>query len=387
MAVVSQGRPQRRAPQTIQVARVRGVPVVVSPSWLLIGALLTFIYGPLVRAIVPDLSKPTSYLVALGFAVLFALCILAHELGHTLVSIALGYSVRRVVLFLLGGLSEIEGEPRRARDELLISAAGPLVSVLLTGVFIGGYVLSPDDSIVGVLTLLLAYSNGLLAVFNLLPGLPLDGGRLLRAGVWGFGAKPTTGTFVAGWTGRVLAIGLAASGLLIDRTSAGFTSGLLTLVLAAYLWSGASQAIKVADLLRTLPQVRIADLLRPGMLVPSDLSVSEALDRLWRFQARGLVLTDSADRPNAIVDELRIGAVPMNRRAWTPVHEVSRALEPGLIVPVDIAASDLLDRMQATPAHEYLAVDADGRPAGIIAAVDFARRLQQRGARPSGVHT
>lgn len=359
------------------------MPVVVSPTWLIIGGLLTAIYGPLVRGLVPDVSKPVAYLAALGFAVAFALCILAHELGHTLVSLALGYSVTRVVLFLLGGLSEIEGEPRRARDELLIAAAGPLVSVVLTGAFAGGYLLSPDNSIVQVLLLMLAYSNGLLAAFNLLPGLPLDGGRLLRAGVWGFGANSSTATLVAGWTGRVFAVALAASGLLIDRTSAGFTSGLLTLVLAAYLWAGASQAVKVADLQRLLPDVRVTDLLRPGVLVPSDISVAEALDRLWRFQARGLVLTDTADRPNAIVDEMRLGAVPPERRAWTPLREVARPLEPGLIVPVDIAAAELLDRMQATPAREYLAVATDGSPAGIIATVDFARRLQHRpGNRP-----
>ncbi|MBE7190062.1 site-2 protease family protein, partial [Jatrophihabitans endophyticus] len=364
-----------------QLARIRGVPVVVSPSWLIIGVLLTVIYGPLVHDLVPHVSTSVAYAAAFGFAVLFALCILAHELGHTLVSMALGYSVQRVVLFLLGGLSEIEGEPRRARDEVLISAAGPLVSVVLCGAFVGGYELSPHDSLVQVLTLLLAYSNGLLAVFNLLPGLPLDGGRLLRAGVWGFGAESTTGTLVAGWTGRVLAVALAASGLIVDRTSAGFTSGLLTLVLAAYLWTGASQAIKVAELTRELPGVHVAELLRPGMLVPSDLSVAEALDRLWRHRARGLVLTDSSDRPSAIVDEQRIGAVPMERRAWTPVHEVARPLEPGLIVPADIGAADLLDRMQATPAREYLAVAADGSPAGIIATVDFARRLQHHSKR------
>lgn len=368
------GEPSRR---TLQLARIRGVPVVVAPSWLLIGLLLTVIYGPLVHDFVPGIGREASYAAAFGFAVLFALCILAHEMGHTLVSTFLGYPVRRVVLFLLGGVSEIEGEPKRPRDELLISAAGPVVSVLLTGAFFGGYVAAPDRSLPEILLLLLAYSNGLLALFNLLPGLPLDGGRLLRAAVWGFGASSTTGTLVAGWTGRVFAVALAASGLIIDRTSAGLASGLLTLVLAAYLWTGASQAIKLADLLRVLPSVHVAEFLRPGMLVPADMSVAEALDRLWRAQARGLVLVDAAEQPSAIVDETRISSIPLDRRPWTPVREVARTLEPGLMVPVDIAAKDLLDHMQRVPAREYLAVDEAGRPAGIIATVDFAKLLRQ----------
>lgn len=373
-------KPNWLQPRTVQLVRVRGVPVVVSPTWLLIGALLTVSYGPLVRDFVPGITNGAAYLAAFAFAVVFALCILAHELGHTLVSMALGYSVTRVVLFLLGGVSEIDGEPRRARDEFLIAAAGPLVSIVLTGVFFGGWLATPDGTVVHVVLLLLAYSNGVLAAFNLLPGLPLDGGRLLRSGVWGFGASATTGTLAAGWTGRVLAVVIAASGLIIDRTSAGLLSGLLTLILAAYLWSGASQAIKLAGLLRMLPGVRVVDLLRPGMLVPADVSVAEALDRLWQHRARGLVLIDSAQRPSAIVDEQRIGAVPPERRAWTPVREVARPLEPGLIVPVDIAANELLDRMQSTPATEYLVVDSAGRPAGIIATIDFAHRLQQRPA-------
>ncbi len=218
----------------------------------------------------------------------------------------------------------------------------------------------------------------MLAAFNLLPGLPLDGGRLLRATVWGFGAAPTTGTRIAGWVGRVVAVGVAVTGLVVDRTSAGFAAGLISLVLAAYLWAGATQSIKLAGLLQRLPALDVQALLRPGLTVAPGTSVAEALDRVWAGHARGIVLLDGADRPSAIVDEARIGAVPPERRPWTPVSEVSRPLEPGLVLPEGLDAKELLERMQSTPAHEYLVVDAGGAPAGIIAAVDFARGLQGR---------
>jgi CBS domain-containing protein len=173
-----------------------------------------------------------------------------------------------------------------------------------------------------------------------------------------------------------VATAVAIFGLVVDRTSAGFGAGLLSIALAAYLWVGATQSLKAAELLGRLPEVDIETLLRPGLLVPPDLSVAEALRRAWTGNARGLVLLDSDDRPSAIVDELLIGSVPPERRAWTQVSDVARPLEPGLMLPVGIDARTLLDRMQALPAREYLVVSPDGAPAGIIATADFARRLK-----------
>lgn len=359
-----------------RLGRFRGVPVLVAPSWLLIAGMLTIIYGPVVQQAVPSVSASTAYLASAGFAVLFALCILAHELGHTVVSVALGHPVKRVVLFVLGGISEIEREPERPRDELLIAAAGPVVSLILAGAAWSAGSALPTDTVLGVLCALLAWSNIVLAAFNLLPGLPLDGGRLLRAAVWACGASPVTGTRVAGWAGRAVAAAVAVVGLVVDRTSAGFGAGLLSVALAAYLWIGATQSLKAAELIARLPVVDVAALLRPGLLVPPDLSVAEALRRAWAGNARGLVLLDHDQQPSAIVDELMIGAVPPERRPWTQVAEVARPLEPGLMLPVGIDARTLLDRMQALPAREYLVVSPDGAPAGIIATADFARRLK-----------
>jgi Zn-dependent protease/CBS domain-containing protein len=341
--------------------------------------LLAGVYEPIIVEAVPDISRGAAYLAAIGFALLFGLCVLAHELGHTLVSKALGHPVKRVVLFALGGMSEIDGEPERARDELLIAGAGPLVSLLIAGGAWLGYDASSAGTLPTALLGLLWWSNLLLAIFNLLPGLPLDGGRLLRATVCAFGARAATGTRVAGWTGRAVAVAVAVSGLVADRSSVGIAAGIFTIGLAAYLWLAATQSLKMAQLMSHLPDIVVADLLRPGMLVRDDLSVGEALRRVWAANARGLVLIDATDRPAAIVDEMLIGAIPPDRRAWTPVTAVARPLEPGLMVPDTIDAAGLLRRMQATPAREYLVVHPDGSPAGIITTQDFARRLSGEG--------
>src|SRR5579875_3555761 len=282
----------------LRLATIRGVPILVAPSWLLVAVLVAVIYGPLVQSSVPNISSSTAYLASIGFAALFALCILAHEVAHTLVSIALGHPVRRVVLFMLGGVSEIEGEPGRARDELLIAAAGPMASVAIAAAAWGITVALPAHTVLSVLCALLAWSNIVLAAFNLLPGLPLDGGRLLRAAVWGFGATPLTGTRVAAWAGRLVAVAVAISGLVVDRSQAGYAAGLMSIVLAAYLWVGATQALRTGELLSRLPTVRVPELLRPGVLVPGDLSIAEALRRVWENNARGVVIVDAWQRPS-----------------------------------------------------------------------------------------
>ena len=362
----------------LRLGRFRGVPVLISPSWLVIGLLLTLVYGPLVDDSVDGISASTAYLSAFGFSLVFGLCVLAHELGHTTVSLALGHPVRRVVLFLLGGVSEIDGEPERARDELLIAVAGPAVSALIAGGAWLAFRSTTPGTLLHVILALLVWSNLVVAGFNLLPGLPLDGGRLVRGAVWAFGGSPLRGTKVAAWSGRVVAVLVALSGFVVRDGSVSFASSALSAIMGLYLWAGASQALRFADLSSRLHLVTVAGLLRPGVLVPSDISVAEALRRAAEGQARGVVLVDAADRPSAIVDESRIGAVPADRRPWTQAAEVARPLEPGLILPLGLEGRDLLDRMRQTPAREYLVVAADGSPAGIVTTADFARQLQGR---------
>jgi Zn-dependent protease len=360
----------------VPVGRFFGVPVFFAPSWVLIAVLLTVYYEPVVHDAVPSVSSGTAYVVSFGYAALFALCVLAHELGHTAAALALHTPVRRIVIFLLGGVSEITREPQRPRDEFLISAAGPAVSLLLAGLAGAGVAATSRHTVVGVLFLLLFWSNLVVAVFNLLPGLPLDGGRLLRSLVWTLGKSRLWGTRVAAWAGRGFAVLLAGSALVVDRANGGFAFGLVTIAVAAYLWVAASQALRTGELLERLPDVSLRALLRPGLLVPSSLSVAEALRRVWAGDARGLVVVDGAERPRAIVDEALIGAVPPERRPWTSVTEVARPLEPGLILDVDLSGEDLLTAVRTTPAHEYLVVDRAGAPAGILSVVDLAAALQ-----------
>jgi Zn-dependent protease/CBS domain-containing protein len=367
--------PVRR--RLLRVGSFRGVPLYFAPSWVLIAALITLTYNSIVYDLVDRISRPMSYVVAFAFAVLLALCVLAHELGHTAVCLALGQPVRRVVIFLLGGVSEIEGEIRRARDEFLIAIAGPLVSLGLAGGAALAYEFAPRGSVLSVLLALMTWSNMVVAVFNVLPGLPLDGGRALRAGVWRLTGSRLAGTKFAAWGGRVLAVAVAASAVLLDAGHAGWGvgTGVFGLALGAFIWIGATQSLRLAELQERLPRLSMQRLLRPGLLVHADVPVAEALRRVGQAQARGLVVVDAADQPRAIVDEARISAVPFDRRPWVAVSEFARPIEPGMVLGVDLSGDRLLDALRHTPAHEYLVVHDDGSLAGILSAADLVAEL------------
>jgi Zn-dependent protease len=370
------GRPVVRV-RMLHLGKFFGVPLYFAPSWLLIAALLTISYGPFVEQSVPGISASSAYLLSFGYALLFALCVLAHELGHTAVSLMLRHPVRRVVIFLLGGVSEIEREPDRPRDEFLIAAAGPLVSVLLTGIGSLGVWFTPSHSMLGVLLELLTWANGVVVVFNLLPGLPLDGGRIVRSVIWRLSKSRLTGTRIGAWTGRVVAVAVFLLFVIINRTDGvDVFYTLVGAVLAAYLWGAAGASLKHAQVLDKVPQLELERLLRPGLLVPADLSVDAALRRLWQGSARGLVLVDAFDRPAAIVDESQVNAVAPERRPWVPLSDVARPLEDGLVLRRGLSGQELIDAVSATPASEYLVVDDDGAPAGILATADLAAALR-----------
>jgi CBS domain-containing protein len=145
--------------------------------------------------------------------------------------------------------------------------------------------------------------------------------------------------------------------------------------------------MRAAQVAGRLQSLHLLDLLRPGIMVRGDVSVAEALRRANASGARGIVVVDSADRPQAIVDEARVLLVTPQRQPWTPVAAVARALEPGLLLPAALHTDELLSAIRRTPASEYLVVHPDGSPAGILATGDLAGVLSAPRARPQPTGT
>jgi Zn-dependent protease/CBS domain-containing protein len=362
-------KPQRReAGHGIVIARPFGIPVFVSPYWFVIAGVFIFIYA---NDLASTLHGSTRYFVAAAFVVLLYASVLVHELSHSVVARAFGLPVRRILLYPLGGFSEIEREPPTPGREFLVSAAGPALSLALAA---AGYGLNQvvTDGISGTLVSQLVVANVVVGLFNLLPGLPLDGGRILRAVIWKVTGRPSTSTIIAAWAGRVIALGLFIPLLDpgIDSRVGTRVSVLYLAVIAAFMWIGAGQAIKATRFRERLPALQARRLARKAVSVAANTPLAEAIRRADENQARAVVVVDHEDKPIAILNETAVMATPPQRRPWIEAGSLARTLEPSLVLPADLSGMALLDAIRRAPATEYLLVEPSGQVYGVLAARD-----------------
>src|SRR4051812_25314153 len=188
------GEPTPRG--AVRLGRVAGVPVFVGPSWFVMAVVITFLYG---QPLVLTLGQSQAYVVSGSFAVLLGVSVLLHELGHCLVARAFGLPVRRIVVNFLAGATEVTKQPETPGREYAVAVAGPMVSLLLAGLGLAPLPHVEHHSLTWRVVENVALTNGLIAAFNLLPGLPLDGGRVLRAFVWKVMGDADRATVVAAW--------------------------------------------------------------------------------------------------------------------------------------------------------------------------------------------
>ncbi|MEF9526104.1 site-2 protease family protein [Streptomyces violaceoruber] len=389
------GKPPQRRPEPgggLLMGRPFGVPVYVAPSWFLVAVLITWVFGGQLDRVLPELGA-ARYLVSLFFAVAFYASVLVHELAHTVAALRFKLPVRRIQLQFFGGVSEIEKEAETPGREFVLAFVGPLLSLVLSGVFYAALLPVEPDSVAGVLLAGLMVSNLIVAVFNLLPGLPLDGGRMLRAVVWKLTGKPMSGTIAAAWVGRALAIAVLI-GLPLLTQSLGSDAAddvgmdtvmdaLLAAILAAIIWTGAGNSLRMARLREHLPELRARALTRRAVPVQADTPLSEALRRANASGARALVVVDGEGTPASLVREAAIVGVPEHRRPWVPVSTLAQDLTDGMRVSAELSGEELLDVLRANPATEYLVVEETGEIYGVLSAADVERAFVKAMARPS----
>ncbi|MGC9537961.1 site-2 protease family protein [Streptomyces sp. UG1] len=376
------------------MGRPFGVPVYVAPSWFLVAALITWVFGGQLDRVLPELGA-ARYLVSLFFAVAFYASVLVHELAHTIAALRFKLPVRRIQLQFFGGVSEIEKEAETPGREFVLAFVGPLLSLVLAAVFYGAMQTVEPGTVPGVLLAGLMFSNLIVAAFNLLPGLPLDGGRMLRAVVWKITGKPMTGTIAAAWVGRALAVSVLVGLPLLTQSGAlgadavdnvgmdTVMDALLAAILAAIIWTGAGNSLRMARLREHLPELRARTLTRRAVPVETDTPLSEALRRANSAGARALVVVDADGNPVSLVREAAIVGVPEHRRPWVAVSGLAQDLTDGMRVSAELAGEELLDTLRATPATEYLVVEETGEIYGVLSAADVERAFVKAMARPS----
>ena len=351
------------------MARPFGIPVHVSPYWFIIAGVFIVIYANELSGRLQGTT--TRYLVAAAFVILLYASVLVHELSHSVVARGYGLPVRRIVLWPLGGVSEIDREAPTPGREFAIAAAGPALSLVLGGIGWGLYQVV-NTGIAGALIWQLVFANIIVGLFNLLPGLPLDGGRMLRAVIWLVTKKPNTATLAAAWTGRVLALGLLAVPFFTGGLAGGdMVSTLWVIVIAGFMWTGATQSIKATRFRERLPALQARRLARKAISVPASTPLAEAVRRADEASARAIVIVDHENRPIAIVNESAVMATPTERRPWIDVGTLARTIDPSLVLNADIGGMALLDALRRAPATEYLLTEESGEVYGVLSARDL----------------
>lgn len=368
-----------RPPGTIRIGQIAGVDVLITTSWFLIAAVLAVLLAPRIEEVQPGLGG-WRYVAGLAVAVVLYMSVLLHEASHAVMAQHYGHPVSSITLHFLGGMTQIEGEARRPREEFMIAVVGPLTSIAVGLLAILPWWVIPDGLLrfaVGVL----AAANIIVGVLNLIPGLPLDGGRVLKAVVWGISGNVHRGALAAGWGGRLVAVAALCWPLYQEPVTgepATVFDYVLAFVIALFLWTGATAAMQSARLRRKLPSIVARKLARRTLTVPADLSVAEAVRRAQDVQAGSIVTVTPGGEPTGIVNEAALLATPEERRPWMAVSNVSRPLEEGLQLPAGIVGEELIKAITRLPAHEYLLVEDDGSIYGVLATADVDKAFSER---------
>ncbi|MFB9409937.1 site-2 protease family protein [Dactylosporangium matsuzakiense] len=382
--------PQERG-SGIRLGRIAGVPIFLAPSWLLLAALITITYGQYLSSRSEALTLTTGLAVGFGFVVCLLISVLLHELGHAFTSRHSGIGVRGITLEMLGGYTEMEKEAPRPGVELYVSLAGPAVSLAIGLLAAGAAAVLPPGGLAETFAFQLALSNIVVAVFNALPGLPLDGGRALQALVWKLTGDANTGRIVAGWVGRLLALGTAAVAVLLlwSPLVHGYFGILFTLLVALTMWVGAGQAIRHAKAVGKLPPFSARELARPIVAVtqPTPLAEADRIAALGDNERRPVVaVVDGAGSLVGFLHGASARAVPAERRPWVPVGDVTRRIDEDHVLTGDLRGAELLQAIRDDPGGDYLVVtgeDVHGvlRGAELLALVAPNRRPRHPTAR------
>jgi Zn-dependent protease len=363
---------------SLTLGKIFGIPIKLHISWFLVAALVTWsLAGGFFPRSYPGWSGATYWIVGAVTALLFFASVLLHELGHSLVALREKVPVKGITLFIFGGVAQIGDEPPTPGAEFRIAIAGPLTSLLLAAL---SALLRAGFSGTAVLAAPLAYVariNLMLAFFNLIPGFPLDGGRVLRSAIWGLGGSFRTATRWATAVGRGVAYLFILFGL-GQMFLGGFVNGLWTVFIGWFLKDAASASYQQAILREKLTGVTLRDLApQRCVAVPADLPVVQLTAQyvLGAGQQCFFVMDGGGVRGTIGLSNLR--AVPPEQRDQLTAGQIMTPVERLFRAQADEELLTLLRRMEEANAHE-VSVEENGRLLGLISRGNLLNYLRLR---------
>lgn len=346
--------------------RVAGIQIGIHSSWLFAFALISWTLAANVfPQQAPGLGAAAYWTIGIIAAVLLFASVLLHELAHSLVARRRGLKVDSITLFIFGGVSNLTQEPLNAGDEFAIAIVGPLTSLVLAAVFFVVAQFFAPQSLVGLIFGYLASANALLGVFNLVPGFPLDGGRVFRSIVWGASHSLRRGTLVASYAGQAVGWLLIAYGVL-SIFGGGLINGVWLAFIGWFLNNAAESTRQEQTLRETLAGVTAASLMdTPAVVVPPDLSVQDfVMDYVMRRGVRAAPIVDASGRVLGIVS--LTDARHISHQAWptTRVDQIMTRAPLTTLMPSE-EVSGAIGLMAQKGLHQLPVVD-DGRVLGML---------------------
>jgi Zn-dependent protease len=365
---------------TIRVGNLFGIPFYVAPSWFLVLGLVTWSYADGLAAQFPAWGGSLPWLLGFVAALLLFASVLVHELGHSFVAIRQGIEVKSITLFLFGGLARLEKESKTPAEAFWVAIAGPLVSLLLFGLIaainVGTAVSGTLAAILGVL----AYVNLALALFNLIPGLPLDGGNILKALVWKITGNPFKGVVFASRVGQFIGWIAIVSGLFPLLVFGSF-GNFWNLLIGWFLLQNAGRAAQSATVQEKLKGLTAADAVTPNSpVVPAQLSLRELADESilgntnWQ---RFLVTDDEGQLVGAIaLDDLR--KIPTSRWSEMQVKDLMQPIEQSTVVQSNQSLLEAIMLLEQQRRSALPVIRENGVLVGVLEKASILHLLQSR---------
>jgi Zn-dependent protease/predicted transcriptional regulator len=367
----------------LRIGKIIGIPIYLHASWVIIFALFTFTLGMQFTALHPHWSTAQQWFVGILTSLLFFGSVIFHELSHSVVAMHYKIRVVSITLFIFGGVAHIEREPSKAIQEFNIAIAGPIASGFLAAVFFGLTLFYVGESTVGALSILLWEANAVLAVFNLLPGFPLDGGRIFRAIVWGYTKSYVKATRIAGASGRVVAYGMILVGAWMAFMLKGYLiTGLWTAFIGWFLLNAAQESVTQVAIRENLSGLRAFDVMSHEVPTVSGSNTLEdyASEVLRTGRRCHLVLTD--DRLVGMMNVHALNSVPRDEWTQTSIQAVMIPREKILWAHPEEPLLGLLERLLSADVNQMPVVsgggDGSAQIVGMITRDSILRVIQTR---------
>jgi Zn-dependent protease len=372
--------PARR--EGIRLGRIAGIPVILAYSWFVIAAFTVIVYGPVLLQRNPAFGV-TAYYVAFAYALLLLISVLVHELAHALTAKIYGWPTQKIVLNLWGGHTQFENFTATPARSVIVALAGPAANLVLAG---GAWLVLSGSSlgiVADTLTNIFMWANFVIGIFNVLPGLPLDGGRIVESAVWKATGSQAKGTVAAGWAGRVIVVALGfwfIARPLLAGVTPDFSLLMITVLVGGFLWMGASAAIQQGTLRGRLHLVSATALATPAVGIPATATVADI--RRLSTEGTAVVTCGPEGRPEGVVDLRALAAVPDSAADSTPATAVSYALVAGAYVPEWSQGQELIQYLSQLEGREYAVVDHRGAVTGLLSQNAIVSAITGKAVRP-----